>query len=60
MSIEILEYQYRMGALSIKNLVEMVEQQQITEEQFHDITRKNYKGFIKNHKMELEKTKGEN
>ena len=56
-SINIIQYKYKMGALSIKQLVEMEENQEISEDDFFEITRKNYQGFRQSYKMDLEKTK---
>lgn len=59
-SLIIIQYKYSTGALSIEDLVKMVEQNQLSEKEFFEITRKNYQGFRQVHKMDLEKAKGKN
>jgi len=47
MNIEILKYQYKMGAYSLQDLMNMVENREISEQDFFEITRKYYK-ILKN------------
>ena len=47
-SFDFIRYKYEIGLYSLKQMVEFVEKQIITPEQFHKITSFNYRGVKEN------------
>ena len=54
MTVNILEYQYKMGTCSLSDLIRLVKEKELTEEDFFEITRLNYQGLIKSREEKQE------
>lgn len=52
-SMNIINYKWNNGVYSLKDLIILVEYKKITQKQFFEITRINYKGLIKIKEKEI-------
>ena len=50
MSRTLIEFYYQMGVYSLDKMIQLVKEEQLSEKDFFDITRLNYKALIKKEK----------